>query len=248
MNKLFAVGGFVRDYVLRIKTKDLDVLFLPATSNPWQEMIQTLQSIGASIKLVNPEYGRALALVPSAQLGAFAHAWQYLNGSCPQYIPYDFLLPRRDKNCLGRHAEIELTTSLEEDLSRRDFTVNALAMQTDGEIIDLFGGLQHCRNRQLHFIGNSSHRVAEDYLRLLRAIRFHITKHFSLPPDFYSLITPEVAYHIKHQVSADRRDEELYKCFAYDTPKTVKILSSLPDYFTNAILDGIWLQPTMRKP
>ena len=79
---------------------------------------------------------------------------------------------RIDHDQDGRHARIEATQSWELDAQRRDFTMNALYLDEQGVVYDPVGGLADITARQLRFIGTASDRLAEDYLRLLRGLRF----------------------------------------------------------------------------
>ncbi len=79
---------------------------------------------------------------------------------------------RTDHDEDGRHARIEATKSWQADAERRDFTMNALYMDEAGNLYDPVGGLADVKKGRLRFIGEASKRLAEDYLRLLRALRF----------------------------------------------------------------------------
>lgn len=79
---------------------------------------------------------------------------------------------RIDHDQDGRYARIEATQSWELDAQRRDFTMNALYLDEQGVVYDPVGGLADITARQLRFIGTASDRLAEDYLRLLRGLRF----------------------------------------------------------------------------
>src|SRR5699024_11815426 len=68
--------------------------------------------------------------------------------------------------------EVKFVRSLDEDLKRRDFTVNALALTKDGEVIDLFGGVQDMSAQILRAVGKPEERFHEDALRMMRAVRF----------------------------------------------------------------------------
>ncbi len=81
----------------------------------------------------------------------------------------------------GRHPnDVRFTRSLEEDVKRRDFTFNALAMKTDGTVIDYCGGIEDLRSRCLRTVGDPSKRFGEDALRILRALRFSAEHGFSI--------------------------------------------------------------------
>ncbi|SEH96923.1 CCA tRNA nucleotidyltransferase [Paracoccus alkenifer] len=80
---------------------------------------------------------------------------------------------RRDVATDGRRAEVAFSDRLEDDASRRDFTINALYADAEGEVIDPVGGLVDLAARRLRFVGDPDQRIAEDYLRILRFFRFH---------------------------------------------------------------------------
>src|SRR5690606_29298493 len=80
---------------------------------------------------------------------------------------------RRDVATDGRRAEVAFSDRLEDDASRRDFTINALYADAEGEVIDPVGGLADLAARRLRFVGDPDQRIAEDYLRILRFFRFH---------------------------------------------------------------------------
>ncbi|MBO4474646.1 MAG: HD domain-containing protein [Clostridiales bacterium] len=81
----------------------------------------------------------------------------------------------------GRHPnEVHFTRSLEEDVKRRDFTINALAMRLDGTVLDYCGGIEDIRNKCLRTVGEPSRRFREDALRILRALRFASERGFAI--------------------------------------------------------------------
>ena len=92
---------------------------------------------------------------------------------------------RRDGNYLdNRHPDhVEFTSSLREDLARRDFTVNAIAMSLRGELMDPFGGRQDLERQVLRAVGNPEKRFQEDALRILRGLRFSARLGFVIEPD-----------------------------------------------------------------
>jgi tRNA nucleotidyltransferase (CCA-adding enzyme) len=82
-----------------------------------------------------------------------------------------------------RPNRVEFVSSLRLDLSRRDFTINAMAMDKNGRVIDPFGGAEDLRNQCIRTVGNAEERFREDPLRMLRAARFAAQFGFSLEPD-----------------------------------------------------------------
>ena len=81
---------------------------------------------------------------------------------------------RKDIKTDGRHAEIEYTDSWQEDSNRRDFTINSIYLDTNGKIFDPLSGIKDLKNHTVKFIGNPQKRIEEDYLRIIRFIRFSL--------------------------------------------------------------------------
>lgn len=82
-----------------------------------------------------------------------------------------------------RPNSVSFTSSLEADLARRDFTMNAIAMDADGCLHDPFGGAEDIRKQVIRCVGDPDHRFKEDGLRVLRALRFSATYGFTIDPD-----------------------------------------------------------------
>ena len=81
---------------------------------------------------------------------------------------------RKDIHTDGRHAKVEFSKDWQEDASRRDFTINSIYSDIDGNFYDPFEGKKDLQNGKIKFIGNAEKRIQEDYLRILRYIRFFI--------------------------------------------------------------------------
>lgn len=88
-----------------------------------------------------------------------------------------------------RPDEVTFVRSLSEDLKRRDFTVNALALTKSGEIIDLFGGVDDLNNNVLRAVGKAEERFHEDALRMMRAVRFAAQLDFKIDEDTLAAIS-----------------------------------------------------------
>ena len=127
-------------------------------------------------------------------------------------IMYEVTTFRRDVETFGRHAVVQFADTIEEDLSRRDFTFNALAWHplTD-ELRDPFKGFNDLRAARLKTVGDPSERFAEDYLRILRALRF--AGHFVLTIEPHTWAALGAAKRHLQQLSAERIREELWKVF-----------------------------------
>lgn len=120
----------------------------------------------------------------------------------------------------GRHPDfVSYTTNLEEDLSRRDFTMNAIAASlNDGKIFDPFSGRDDIKKKIIRTVGNARERFLEDGLRPVRAIRFASKLNFSIEKDTYSVIFEEEIHKKTQSVSLERFRDELEKILASDEP------------------------------
>lgn len=128
----------------------------------------------------------------------------------------------------GRHPkEVSFTANLEEDLKRRDFTMNAMAYNPKRGLVDLFGGVQDMENRIVRCVGNPMERFTEDALRILRAVRFSAQLGFSIEGETLKAISA-LAPNLKY-VSAERIQVELLKL----------LVSPHPDYLRTAYEAGI---------
>lgn len=128
----------------------------------------------------------------------------------------------------GRHPkEVTFTSELEEDLRRRDFTINAMAYNNRRGLVDVFGGAKDIKNRVVRCVGKPQERFGEDALRLMRAVRFSAQLGFSIEPGTVAAIN-EMAGNLA-KVSAERIRTELVKL----------LVSSHPDYLRVCYETGI---------
>jgi tRNA nucleotidyltransferase/poly(A) polymerase len=159
----------------------------------------------------------------------------------------DVVMSRKEIGYIpGTRTPIVKPGTLYDDLERRDATLNALAKDEDGSIIDYFGGLEDLRNMVLKTPLDPIKTFDDDPLRIIRFARFSITKGFTIPNDIVNVIR-NYDYETKMGVvSNERIREELLKCFKHNTLGTIKELnrySDLRDYiFKNNLM---WLKPTM---
>jgi tRNA nucleotidyltransferase (CCA-adding enzyme) len=117
---------------------------------------------------------------------------------------------RRDVNTDGRHAEVAFGASLDEDLARRDFTINAIAFKPRGALLhDPFGGQADLARRVIRAVGDPHARMHEDRLRALRGIRFAARFEFTIEPATWEAIVAS-APHLT-RLSAERVSQELEK-------------------------------------
>ena len=121
----------------------------------------------------------------------------------------------------GRHPkEVTFTASLEEDLKRRDFTINAMAYNDSKGLVDLFGGKEDLEAGIIRAVGNPTERFTEDALRMLRALRFSAQLGFEIEPETYKAIC-ELAPTLD-RISAERIQVEMVKLVTSDHPERLR--------------------------
>ncbi len=120
----------------------------------------------------------------------------------------------------GRHPkQVEFTSSLTEDLKRRDFTINAMAYSYETGIVDAFGGIDDLKRRVIRCVGEPMERFGEDALRILRAIRFSAQLDFSIEEETrraIAVIAPDIS-----RVSRERIQMELTRLLMSDHPERI---------------------------
>lgn len=128
----------------------------------------------------------------------------------------------------GRHPEkVTFTRSLEEDLKRRDFTINAMAYHPEHGLVDLFGGMEDIDKKIIRCVGNPVERFTEDALRMLRAVRFSAQLGFEVEENTKAALS-RMSGNLEH-VSAERIQTELVKL----------LVSTHPDYLRTAWETGL---------
>ena len=108
-----------------------------------------------------------------------------------------------------RPDHVTFVQNLDEDLKRRDFTINALAMNTQGEIIDLFNGLEDLENKVIRAVGDAETRFHEDALRMMRAVRFMSQLKFNLEEKTEQAISDN--HQLLQKISVERVRDEFVK-------------------------------------
>lgn len=240
---LYEVGGCVRDELLGIPTKDVDyvavVSSLAGTEAPFDYLRCWLTAKGFTVFVETPQFLTIRAHFPKG--------WDFAGRDCSR-LTADFVLARKESDYTdGRRPDRVIPGTLQDDLARRDFTVNAMAKDKDGNVIDLYNGWLDLRQRILRCVGNPEDRIREDALRALRAIRFEITKGIAISDDLWNVLYAGWLPKLVANVSADRRRDELHKCFKHDTVGTMKLLTSMRTDFVDACFaDDLWLMPTLK--
>lgn len=206
----FAVGGCVRDLLLEKEPKDWDV-----TTNAAPEEIQKI----FPKNFYNNNFGTVTVLTDAEEkkLGEIEVTTYRVDG--------EYGDQRRPK-------EVKFTASLEEDLARRDFTVNAMALAgsekstagsqnmiviNDMQIVDPFGGLRDLNDKKIRAVGEPAERFAEDALRLLRAVRLATELGFAIEEATHDAIRKHAA-DIKN-VSFERVRDELTRIVMSKNPE-----------------------------
>ena len=182
------VGGCIRDVMLGYELRDIDFAI---NCNP-QTTINILTENRIKYHDYGHEHGSITAIIDDHK--------------------FEITSLRKDIQTYGRYAKVEYTDSWEDDSIRRDFTMNAIYLSIDGNIYDYHNGIEHIHKNQISFIGEIENRIKEDYLRILRYIRF-----------FLSYSKKDHNYKIKKiikknidgviQISSDRLLNELKKLF-----------------------------------
>ncbi len=228
MIKIYQVGGHVRDSLLGLKSKDVD---FAVEAPSFEAMREYVQSTCKQIFLEKPEFLTIRALHP--KMGAV-----------------DFVMCRKDGAYSdGRRPDAVEPGTIFDDLARRDFVVNAMAIDEEGNLIDPYGGQRDLEDRLLRCVGLATDRFEEDSLRILRAMRFSITKNFTLSKGILSVFDhPDIWIPKLQSISLERRREELHKCFAHSTENTLRFLRDIPEEWSSSLFQDLWLKPTNEKP
>lgn len=245
MPEIFKVGGCVRDELLGLQSKDIDFTFVlddltQTVEEGFQQMTEWMTREGFQIFLSTPDCFTIRAKFPqsSPNIGLVA----------------DFVMARKEIGYVeGTRRPVLALGSLEDDLLRRDFTLNAMAVTEDGDLIDLFGGKEDLERRLLRTPLPAKQTMMDDPLRIMRALRFKITKGFSISDDIWlAMMQPAILEKLRTTVSAERIREELIKMMKHDTVATIKLLhlvesKSIPSFLDLIFDRGLWLKPTFEQ-
>ena len=235
--KEYLVGGAVRDEFLGVKSKDLDYVFVfdnipdgTSSTECFEEMLNIIK-----------EKGEIFLSTPSC------FTIRYKDKTTKEVK--DVVLARKEVGYIeGTRTPIIVPGTLYDDLSRRDARLNALARDEDGTIIDYLNGVQDLKDKILRTPLDPIITMNDDPLRLLRMIRFHITKGFTISDPIVEILH-SYDYETKMGVvSIERIQQELLKCFKFDTLKTLKVLNEfdrLRDYIFEK--SHLWLEPTLKE-
>ena len=142
------VGGCVRKIINKEKVDDIDL----ATNLDPQKVCEALKENKINYYKTGIEHGTITAIIDEYK--------------------FEITTLREDISTDGRHAKVQFSKDWKEDASRRDFTINSIYSDREGNLFDPFDGRKDLENGLVKFIGNSDIRIKEDYLRILRYLRF----------------------------------------------------------------------------
>ena len=198
----YLIGGYVRNYLIN-KNKEVFDIDICTDATP-KEIIELFSEY--DIKTL--EYGNAMFYINNYkfEITTFRKEIKYKNNRKP--------------------IEIVYIDNLEEDLKRRDFTINSICMDKDNNIIDKENGIKDLKKRLIKSIGDPYQKLEEDSLRILRAIRFATTLKFRLDNELKQAIIKNKE--LLKNLSYERKKDELTKIFASDNKKIgIKLLKEL---------------------
>ena len=190
----YAVGGCVRDSILNKKPEDWDI-----TTSAKPEQVKRIfrRTVDTGI-----EHGTVTVLIGK---DGFEVTTYRVDGLYED----------------GRHPkEVTFTSRLEEDLKRRDFTINAMAYNDDERLVDAFGGMRDLNYHLIRCVGDPKERFSEDALRILRAVRFSAQLAFPIEPETAEAIK-SLAPNLE-KISAERIQAELVKLLVSDHPERIQ--------------------------
>ncbi|MBQ1531473.1 MAG: CCA tRNA nucleotidyltransferase [Solobacterium sp.] len=197
----FVVGGCVRDKLMGVDVHDEDI----TTSILPQKVSEIFKELGYPVIPTGIKHGTVTVLINRK--------------------PYEITTYRIDGNYTdGRHPDsISFTADVKDDLARRDFTINAIAYDpVNDEIIDPYHGIDDIKNKIVRAVGDPNDRIAEDRLRMMRAVRFAAEKGMVIEPGLYRAVR-NYAHEIT-SVSAERIGEELHKMMTGRDPREALVL------------------------
>lgn len=205
--ELYLAGGCVRDTLLGKQPKDRD--FVVITKLAFSELVKVISEMpNCKVFLAKPEFLTIRCTINNEVI--------------------DLVYPRKDGNYSDnrRPDNVECIGTIEEDSNRRDFTINAMYMDSTGKVFDFHNGLSDLKDKIIRTVGNPLDRFEEDYLRILRAARFSITLGFNIEEDTYDAMTG-LAIVFLENVCMERIKDELNKALKHNPGETFWILSDL---------------------
>ncbi|MCL4765738.1 MAG: CCA tRNA nucleotidyltransferase [Hyphomicrobiaceae bacterium] len=198
-----AVGGVVRNALLGEPVADVDI----ATPARPEEVLRLAAAAGLKAIPTGLQHGTVTVVA--------------------DHTPFEVTTLREDVETFGRHARVAFTDDWAADARRRDFTINALYCDADGNVYDPLGGYTDVLARRVRFIGNAEERIREDYLRILRFFRMTAV-YAAGPPDAAGLAAAVRERAGLTKLSGERLHQELMRLLA--APRAPELTGTMRDY------------------
>jgi poly(A) polymerase len=182
--EVYLVGGSVRDLVMGNTPKDYDFTtpLLP------EEVESKIKSAGRHAYTIGKAFGTIGFKVPAPVRVLNLNTNEVMQETRPFHKGFEYVEVTTYRSEVytskSRKPEVQFVPSLEEDLARRDFTMNAMVLKGDGKIFDPYGGRLDIHAKQIKTVGMPKDRIQEDPLRMLRAARFAARYDFTIDPNF----------------------------------------------------------------
>jgi poly(A) polymerase len=174
-DEVYLVGGSVRDLVMGNEAKDYDF----TTAMLPEEMVEKVKAAGRRVYTIGQQFGTIGFKVPVS-----VDMFDVVEGR-PLFEYVEVTTFRSEiYTSKSRKPEVQFVPSLDEDLARRDFTMNAMVLRGDGTIYDPYGGRLDIHAKQIKTVGMPKDRIMEDPLRIFRAARFAARYNFNIDPNF----------------------------------------------------------------
>lgn len=196
----FLVGGYVRDMLMKREVHDYDITTsaLPNMMIPW------FQEARCHVILTGLKHGTITVIY--------------------QDEPFEITTYRSESGYLNHRSpeDVQFTKRIEEDLLRRDFTMNAIAYDPRHGIVDPYHGVEDINHACIRCVGEPIKRFEEDALRILRALRFRCTLNFTI--EYNTWIAIQSLAHDLHYVSGERKRDELNRILMSNNEDTLQFL------------------------
>ena len=239
--KMYLVGGSVRTKLMNV-IGDTDYDFA-VEADSYDDMFNHLRQLGVEVWKELPEYVTLRGRMPLAG-GVWPPSGR---GIVTVGVPADFTLCRKEAMYSDmRHPNEVTPADLATDLSRRDFTMNAIAEDEAGTLIDPYGGIADINDKIIRCVRDPNERFKEDPLRMLRALRFAITLDFKL--EYHTDKAVRLHSDLLKSLPVERVQTELTKMFKCSWWRSMHILEAYPGVMNCLLLhDRLWFKPTTEE-
>lgn len=215
----YVVGGAVRDHLLGLLIKDIDI----ATDASPQEVMRLFSKTFAT----GIEHGTVTVIEngEAIEVTTFRVESHYLDHRRPDNVTF--------------------VRNLEEDLARRDYTINAMALSCRDELIDCFGGREDLLNQKIRAVGSATERYEEDALRILRGIRLSGQLDFQIERTTWEAMVAKS--HLLQHIAKERIKQEIGRVWAFTNPE-ISLASLRNPCFLNVLPGNYQILPEKEKP